>query len=243
MSNLFIFTGAGISAESGVSTFRGTSGLWEGHNVDKVCNYLTWQDNYQEVHEFYNARRTMLSRVEPNHAHHMVKNWQDRYPGAVIITQNIDDLFERAGCHDVVHVHGFLTSMRCIVCGHEWDIGYTEWNHEGDICPSPKCTNRDIVKPNVVFFNEVAPLYYRLNKHLNNLTENDVAVVIGTSSNVINIASELEARPCFSILNNLEPSESVIIRQSEMAAFDVALFEPATTAADKIDEILRERLG
>lgn len=240
---LLIFTGAGISAESGISTFRGASGLWEGHNVDKVCNYFNWQSNYDEVHAFYNARRTALANVEPNAAHYAVKEWQDRYD-TTIITQNIDDLFERAGCTDVLHVHGNLTRMRCIACGHEWDIGYSEWHAGKDECISPKCPCRGAIKPDVVFFNEVAPMYRKMHKALDQLGKDDVAVVIGTSFQVINIAAMLSSKFCLRILNNLAPNGSMMDGEPfEKTVFEHIFFEPATLAVEKIDTLLREKLG
>lgn len=242
MSKLVIFTGAGISAESGISTFRGTNGLWEGHNINEVCNYLTWRENYAEVHEFYNKRRMALSNAQPNSAHHMVKSWQDRYD-TTIITQNIDDLFERAGCKNVMHVHGFATAMRCIACGNEWDIGYTEWNAGVDECSESFCHCKNAIKPDVIFFNEIAPKYRNMNNTLRDLTADDIVVVIGTSSNVVNIAGMLESKTCYKILNNLSESESLVLQDTEERSFDLKLFKPASEAIVQIDTELNHRLG
>lgn len=242
MGKLFLFTGAGISADSGISTFRGATGLWEGENVNKVCNYNNWQDNYQEVHDFYNARRTGLAAVNPNAAHHMAKSWQDRYE-MVSITQNIDDLFERAGCTDVIHVHGKLTAMRCIACGNGWDIGYSEWVI-GDECPKEHCHCKGAIKPNVIFFNELAPEYRKLHKAVDSLTADDVAVVIGTSFQVIDIAGMLQHKKCFKVLNNLTPGGVVVEGKTiEEYFFDEVRYGKAVDVIEEVDGLVRSRIG
>jgi NAD-dependent deacetylase len=204
--NLVVFTGAGISADSGIQTFRDKDGLWENHSVDEVANYLTWKENRGLVHRFYNQRRVQLATVQPNAAHHVVADWQKRY-NARVITQNIDDLFERAGCTNVIHVHGNLTKMQCTAMGClTWDIGYTEWSETGR-CPS--CGSIRGVKPNVVFFNENAPEYTKMWLTLGKLSDEDVLVVIGTSGQVINIAEIAEACPATTVLSNLESAVSI----------------------------------
>ena len=97
MAKLIILTGAGLSAESGLRTFRDSNGLWENHSIDVVCNGATWRANYDLVQTFYNDRRTQLASAAPNAAHRMIAGWQQRYE-TVILTQNVDDLLERAGC-------------------------------------------------------------------------------------------------------------------------------------------------
>ena len=241
MSRLLIFSGAGISAESGVSTFRDTDGLWAKHDVDKVCNYVTWKQNYDAVHDFYNQLRVGMNDKFPNAAHQYVKEWSDRY-FVHNITQNVDDLFERAGCEGVMHLHGHLTEMKCTACGHIWDIGYRAYNQREERCASPKCECRKGIKPNIVFFHEGAPLYSAFHRILEVLTDEDVVLVIGTASQVVNIGGLLENRPGFKILNNIEPSESAYDRSIEDMVYDEKIFLPATEAAEKIDKILRERL-
>lgn len=167
MRRLVVLSGAGISADSGVDTFRsGPNGIWAQYDPDKVCNIRTWRTNYELVHEFYSRRRCDLDRVEPNAAHRLVVAWQDRY-GAELITQNVDDLFERAGARNVLHVHGFITSLKCTGCGAEWDIGYTAFDTKSGVCQA--CGNAHI-KPNVVFFGEEAPRYGRMWLTLDSLT-------------------------------------------------------------------------
>lgn len=202
---LLIFTGAGSSADSGISTFRGDNGLWENHDVDSVANGFTWRDNFNLVHNFYNARRTELSKVEPNQMHHAIAEWQQRY-NTLVITQNIDDLLERAGCKDVIHVHGQLTVMKCVACGNTWDIGYTEWQPT-DRC---KCGSVRGVRPAVVFFNEDAPHYVSMYRAFANAQASaDCVVIVGTSGKVINVDGLLIGSNACKILNNLESSKYI----------------------------------
>lgn len=242
MGRLVVFSGAGISAESGIPTFRGDGGLWNGHKIGVVCDYNTWKANFQAVHGFYNELRVALGAAQPNAAHLKVAEWSRRYE-TTNLTQNVDDLFERAGCSSVVHVHGFLRNMQCMACGHVWDIGYAEWT-PGDSCPNqPRCLCRKGIKPGVVLFNENAPRYADMYRTLNALTDDDVVVVIGTSGQVVSIGGLLEGRPGYKVLNNLTEAASMYDRAIEQSVYHETFFEPATGAAEKIDAILRERLG
>lgn len=242
MGKLVVFSGAGLSAESGVATFRDKNGLWENHRVEDVADFNTWKKNFRLVHTFYNQRRTQLQTVEPNAAHLEIAKWQQQYE-MFNLTQNIDNLLERAGCTNVYHLHGYLTEMRCVsmshvgdsygVCNHVWDIGYNEY----DFSPCPKCGN-GWVKPKVVFFHEEAPLYSDLYEIFSSLTIDDVVVVIGTLGNVVPIYSLLFDRPSYNILCNLEESQYI-----PDDAFHQVFYEPATQSLPKVSEILKQRLG
>lgn len=225
---IIIFSGAGISAESGIKTFRDSDGLWENHAIEDVCNQNTWIKNYDLVHKFYNQRRVQLAEVSPNYAHEIVANIQKRYPkDCIIITQNVDNMFERAGCTDVIHVHGELTKMECQSCFHVYELAYKEF-HKGDECP--KCSSEDI-KPFIVFFGGQAPKYmemYDAFTHLQN--EDSIVVVIGTLGNVVQINANLELMECKKILNNLEESPYIDDTQ-----FDKVYYEEATSAIEKIE--------
>jgi NAD-dependent deacetylase len=239
MGKLIIFSGAGLSAESGIATFRtGQNNLWASHKIEEVCDISTWKANYDKVHAFYGERRLEIAKAEPNDAHRKVAEWQSRYE-TVIITQNIDDLLERAGCQSVVHLHGYAPNMMCQACGNVWEHGFREWA-EDDRC---KCGSRKGVKPGVVFFGEMAPEYAVLNKTLTGMTRDDIIVVIGTSGNVVRIGAYLAGVPGMKVLNNLEASASVIDRENDEEVYDAIFYEEATKALAKIDNIIRLKLG
>lgn len=225
---IVIFSGAGISAESGIKTFRDADGLWENHKIEDICNQYTWEQNYERVHKFYNQRRLQLADVKPNLAHEVVAQIKQKYKeDCIVITQNIDDMFERAGCSDVIHVHGELTKMECMACGEIYDIGYREFV-AGQECPACKNTH---IKPYVVFFGGQAPKYmnmYEAFEYLQN--DNSIAVVIGTLGNIIQISANLELMDCKKILNNLEESPYI-----DGSQFDKVYYENATHACEKIE--------
>lgn len=236
MGNLLVISGAGLSAPSGLSTFRASDGLWMGHDIDVVCNGLTWRNHRQEVHEFYNKRRTELAGVIPTAGHHMIAGWKNDYGDrAIVLTQNVDDLLERAGCTGAVHLHGYLQDLKCIACGHVWNIGYAEWNHETDRCP--KCSSVRGVKPGVVFFNDNAPNYVHLHRAIKNLRRDDIVVVIGTSGQVLPIVSMLFDKTSYKILNNLDPCEHIT-----EDVFDMILYQSIEDAAEAIDKVVRDRM-
>lgn len=234
---LVVFSGAGLSADSGISTFRGTDGLWENHRLDEVCNFHTWRANRLAVHRFYNARRTALDTVSPNAMHELLVDWQARY-GAILITQNVDDLLERAGAKDVLHVHGFLPELRCLACGHHWNIGTAAWDAEADRCPS--CNSLKGVKPNVVFFNEQAPLYVPMWKTFDSLKAEDVLVVIGTDGAVIPIGAIAAELPCRKALNTLAPvpREAWQPGMVNPALFHRSFFMRAAEAVGELDALV-----
>lgn len=236
MPKAIILTGAGLSAESGVATFRASGGLWENHRIEEVCHIDTWQRNFEKVHAFYNARRTQLNRVEPNAAHRAIAEWERLY-STVILTQNVDDLLERAGCKNVIHLHGFLPELRCTACGHVWNIGYTEWP-TGSKCPASDCESIRGVKPNIVFFGEMAPRYNDLWTAFDSVASSDVLIVIGTSGVVLPVNAMAASFSGFSILNNLEEEPAI-----DSSLFNRAFYMPATEAAVRITEALQERLG
>jgi NAD-dependent deacetylase len=204
---IVVLSGAGLSADSGIPTFRGTDGLWEGHSIDVVADGATWRQNWDAVRLFYNERRRHLSTVVPNAAHDTIAKWQSMF-STVILTQNIDDLLERAGCNNVVHLHGSLTRLKCVACGNAWDIGYEDHAHDLR-CIMQRCSSLRGVRPDVVFFNETAPNYRLMYQTFRKLKKNDVLVVIGTSGHVLDVNSMIFDLPCIKILNNLEPNSII----------------------------------
>ncbi len=217
MSKIVLITGAGISAESGVKTFRDSNGLWENHRVEDVCYFNKWIENYDLVHRFYNARRIQLSEVIPNNTHVKIAQWEKDYT-LEHYTQNVDDLCERAGSINITHLHGYLPDVKCVSCGKMQRIGYVE---------SPKYC---------VFFWENAPQYEMLYTGMNSLKKGDLFIVIGTSGVVLPIsrfAAKAKAIGCTTILNNLESNGDI-----RNTLFDYTLFLPSSQGVEEITKIL-----
>jgi NAD-dependent deacetylase len=160
----------------------------------------------------------------------MAVSWQKRF-GARLITQNVDDLFERAGASEVLHVHGFLAALRCIGCGAEWDFGYRAFDPARDHCPP--CGSLKCVKPAVVFFNESAPAYAEMWRSLAELTANDLLVVIGTSGQVLPIEHIAQSCRAISVLSNRQSERTL-----EEHDFDHVLHGRAAEIAPQIDALL-----
>ena len=232
---LIIFSGAGLSAESGLPTFRGVSGLWEGVSIRKVCHIETWEDNFEAVHDFYDERRMACAKTKPNQAHYTIAEWQKAWPErTTILTQNIDLLLEKAGCTEVTHLHGEIDKLRCVSCGHEWEVEGVAYDRQG--CPS--CKETSTVKPYVVFFGENAPRYTDLYEIVQDLRAADTVVVIGTSGTVLP-ADRLFARSkAYSILVNLE-----LGTQMNERAFGERRYGPATEKLPELSDLLRRRMG
>ena len=232
--HLIVFSGAGLSAESGLSTFRGTSGLWENVSLDKVCNFATWERNFDAVHEFYDARRIAASGAKPNRAHLTIAEWQKRWSGRVqILTQNVDPLLEWAGCHSVVHLHGDVLSMHCVACDLQWKIEAAAYDQSG--CPT--CRRKKTVKPAVVFFGQAAPEYEVLHATVRELTPADTVIVVGTSGTVLPADRLFGHSPAYSILVNLEPG-----REMDVSAFRERCYGNATQVLPALTEKITARM-
>jgi len=215
--NIVILTGAGISAESGVATFRGPGGLWEGHRVEQVCTPRALADDPVLVHRFYDARRAALATVEPNIAHHALARLDAAWPGnLLIVTQNVDDLHERAGSRRLLHMHGELRAALCAACGHRAP-------HDGDLPPAtpcPACGARAL-RPDIVFFGEMP---YQMARIEAALAAADLFVSIGTSGAVYPAAGFVQLAAHYGATTlelNLEHSAG-------SGLFDETLLGPAT---------------
>ena len=230
------FTGAGLSAESGIPTFRDKDGLWEGYDINVVCNYNTLDDNLLAVSEFYNMRRAALKDAEQNKTHYEIAKLQKQYGSdeVVVLTQNIDDLLERAGCSDVIHLHGELTKMMCRRCDAVWSIGY-EPASLFKRCPD--CKGK--IKPSVVFFNEMAPMYTKMHKILDSIDAGDTIVVIGTSGRVLPLSQIVGflSEGCQKIICNLEKGTDI-----NYDMFDHSFIGAATEMIDDIKPYLKRSL-
>lgn len=179
---LVISTGAGISAESGISTFRDADGLWENHNVMDVCSAEGFMRNPALVHQFYNDRRRQLLTCSPNAAHLglvELEKWYDTY----VITQNVDDLHERAGSSRILHLHGELMKVRSMA--DETRV-YTLDEEHLETSPATRDRYGDPVRPHIVFFQEAVP---NIERAIEWTEEADIFVVIGTSLVVYPAAS------------------------------------------------------
>lgn len=202
--NIVILTGAGISAESGIATFRGPDGLWEGHRVEDVATPEAFGRDPALVQNFYDQRRARLREVEPNAAHRALARLDEQWPGELlIVTQNVDDLHERAGARRVLHMHGELKSAWCLACDERLD-----W--EGDLAgapPCPLCATRGSLRPDIVWFGEIP---YGMERIERALTQADLFVSIGTSGAVypaagyVQTARYLGAR---TLEINIDPSQ------------------------------------
>ena len=235
LPQLIVFSGAGLSAESGLATFRGVNGLWEGVPLDVVCNYETWQRNFEAVHAFYDARRLAGKDAQPNEGHRTIAAWQKRWPGRVqVVTQNIDGLLEAAGCDPVLHLHGEARLMHCVACDHHWEIAGAVYDQAG----CPLCRETKTVKPGVVFFGEPAPNYVLLYEMAGRLRSVDTAVVVGTSGTVLPADQLFGRSRAFSILVNLEPGSGM-----NEQAFSERRYGPATRELPGLAELIGERMG
>lgn len=227
MDKIVILSGAGLSAQSGISTFRDNGGLWEKYDIKEICSdgCLDW--NYDETVNFYNLRRSDIQDKQPNYAHEKISKLKKEFPNNIeVITQNVDNLLERAGCSDILHLHGFLPEIRCMECDTVKNISYDTQDETNGNCI--KCSGK--MRPNIVFFGEAAPRYNEMYKSLEKC---GLLIIIGTSGNVLDV-NLLSQYADFAILNNLTPSD-VIIEE----VFDQIYYENATTAIDKIEKDIR----
>ncbi|MBL6969924.1 MAG: NAD-dependent deacetylase [Campylobacterales bacterium] len=235
MAKVIILSGAGISAESGISTFRDSGGLWDNYDVSIVCNYDSLEKNEQLTLEFYDKRRLDIKDKKPNDAHYIINELKKKYPNEIaIITQNVDNLFEKAGMNsdELIHLHGFLPEVRCVdeYCGRVYNIEYDSIEScNGGVCDD--CGSK--LHPNIVFFGEMAPMYEKLNEELNDC---EMFVVIGTSGNVIGV-NTIANFVDFSILNNLEPSDAI-----EENLFSKVIYDNASVAIHQISDDIEEFL-
>jgi NAD-dependent deacetylase len=172
---IVVFSGAGMSAESGIKTFRDSGGLWEEYRIEEVATPEAWDKNKQLVLEFYNQRRKQVMEAKPNEAHKLVAELQHKYD-VQVITQNIDDLHERAGSKKVLHLHGEIMKSRS---SHHPHLVYplTHWEiKEGDMCEQGTQ-----LRPHIVWFGEAVP---EMDNAIALAEEADIFVTIGTSLNV-----------------------------------------------------------
>jgi NAD-dependent deacetylase len=229
MVNIVILTGAGISAESGISTFRDHNGLWERHRFEDLATPAAFRRDPVLVHRFYNARRAQLKTVQPNAAHlalaELEQNWRGEF---LLVTQNVDDLHERAGSNRLLHMHGEIRKLRCAACG---DVVW----HEADAGPELECgvcRQAGRMRPDIVWFGEMP---YFMEEIYAAVEQADIFVAIGTSGVVYPAAGLAAAamgngRFCRTIEINPLPTGS--------AAFAEVIAETAVNGVPKLRDLL-----
>ena len=199
MKHIVVLTGAGMSAESGIKTFRDADGLWEGHDVMEVATPEGFKRNPELVLNFYNARRKQLNEVEPNQAHKDLARLENNYKVS-IITQNVDDLHERAGSSNVIHLHGELRKIRSTKNENDIKV-WTEDINLGDTCEKGHQ-----LRPHIVWFGEAVPM---IDKAVEICQQADILVIIGTSMQVYPAAGLLDFAPTQTPIYYIDPKPAM----------------------------------
>jgi NAD-dependent deacetylase len=198
MKRLIVLTGAGMSAESGIKTFRESGGLWEEYDVTEVATPMAWWKNQELVLRFYNERRRQLESAKPNEGHYGLASLEKHF-SVTIITQNVDNLHERAGSKDIVHLHGELTKARSTADPTLiYDIGYS------DIKKGDKCDKGSQLRPHIVWFGEDVPM---MQEAVRITSEADIFVVVGSSLNVYPAAGLMAYAPPQASLWLIDPND------------------------------------
>ena len=229
--NIVILSGAGISAESGLSTFRSENGLWNNHRVEDVATIEAYYRNPDYVHQFYNEMRPELYKANPNPAHKAITKLQEKYQANInVITQNVDVLHEKAGNKNVYHIHGQINQIVCLNCGHVFET----W---GDITSEDKCEKCGTVgmlKPNIVFFGENLLYMDKVDSLLKNC---DLFVSVGTSGVVYPAAGFVQIAKMF----GADTYEFNMEKTSNNLLFDHHIYGPAGTTLPKfVNELIKE---
>jgi NAD-dependent deacetylase len=191
--HIVVLTGAGISAESGIATFRDSGGLWEEYDVMKVAHINSWYINPDLMLTFYNQRRKQLASVEPNDGHKIIAEMESVYK-VTVITQNVDNLHERAGSSNIIHLHGELTKA----CSsrnkkHVVDIGYNE------IRPGDKAADGSQLRPFIVWFGEAVPEIKR------------AAEIVSTADTIIVVGTSMQVYPAAGLINDAKPNTLIYL--------------------------------
>lgn len=226
---LVVLTGAGVSAESGIQTFRDAGGLWEGHDVMEVASPEGWRKNQALVQQFYNERRRALKNVQPNRAHYILAELEE-YFDVTVITQNVDHLHEQAGSSKIIHLHGELLKARST----RFENLVYDWTE--DITPNDKCEKGYPLRPHIVWFGEAVPM---ITPAAAIASEAEILVVIGTSLLVYPAASLAyhadESVPIFLV----DPKKPPMYDRPNV----YYIIENATTGTEKLKQILIEKYG
>ncbi len=229
MKKMTVLTGAGISAESGIKTFRDAGGLWEGYDVMKVASLKGWEENPELVLDFYNQRRRQLREVLPNVGHSKLVELEEKYD-VTIITQNVDDLHERAGSRRVIHLHGELVKARST---RDESLIY-EWRE--DIALGHSCEMGSQLRPHIVWFGELVPM---LEVAAREIAEADLVLIVGTSMQVYPAAGLVGYAPFGIPIYYIDPNPSINYELSRIDSLRV-IADKATTGLSRLAAELLE---
>ena len=224
MGKIVVLTGAGISAESGINTFRDADGLWEGHDVMEVATPQGWKTNPELVLEFYNARRRQLKMVKPNAAHLALKKLEDAFE-VTIITQNVDDLHERAGSRRILHLHGELMKARSTF---DPDL-ILDWKE--DIKWGDMCEHNAQLRPHVVWFGEAVPM---MEKAIEEVSEAEKLIIVGTSMQVYPAAGLIDYLSAGTPIYYIDPKPNLI----RVANLEVIAEKASKGVPDLVEKLL-----
>ena len=226
MKRLIVLTGAGMSAESGISTFRDAGGLWEQFKIEDIATPKAWLSNPDLVTEFYNKRREQVLKAKPNAAHLFLAELE-RYFKVSVITQNIDDLHERAGSSDITHLHGNI--MLAKSSGPNTERKYYPAN--GNLTATDLCDEGYRLRPHVVWFGEAVPL---MEKAIALIEQGDILIVIGTSLNVYPAAGLMHFASKAKLKIVVDPNANDLSVNADF----IKLNYPAVEAIPKLRELL-----
>lgn len=225
---IVILTGAGISAESGIKTFRDAGGLWEGHDVMSVASPQGWKADKELVLDFYNQRRRQLNEVHPNAAHEALVKLESIYK-VVVITQNVDDLHERAGSKNIIHLHGELRKVRST---GDPSLVY-DWEQDCNI--DDRCEKGYQLRPHIVWFGEAVPA---IEQAVEELFDADYIIIVGTSMQVYPAASLVGYAPKEAKIYYVDPNPSINYELDRSNNLEI-IAEPATIGMQKVlDDLL-----
>lgn len=227
MRKIVVLTGAGISAESGISTFRDVNGLWRNHRMEDVASPIAWANDMDLVLEFYNIRRKQLFEVEPNEGHKALVKLEEHFD-TQIITQNVDDLHERAGSSNILHLHGEMKKVRSTVDENlvyemdQWEL------KKGDLCEKGSQ-----LRPHIVWFGEAVPA---ISEAVNIVQHADILIIVGTSLVVYPAASLMDYAPQGIPIYYIDP-------QAEQLSYKSNVVCLAQKAGDGLPELVQQLIS
>ena len=228
MKNIVILSGAGMSAESGISTFRDSNGLWENHDVTEVASPQGWKKNRELVLDFYNQRRRQLKTVKPNAGHSALVELESHFD-VRIVTQNIDDLHERAGSDQIYHLHGELRKARSTV---DHRLIY-HW--EEDIKLGDRCEKGSQLRPHIVWFGEPVPM---IEKALQLVLEADCIIIIGTSMQVYPAAGLVGYAKKDASIYYIDPRPTINYELQSLSNLEVIAAKATVGTRQLVDHLL-----